>query len=129
MKWLYAHLPLTAGIATTGAAVLNAIEHVGEPLPPEARWLLVGSVALALFAIAVLLRSLPHGVIDPRSYRNGIIAIVLVGVAILALGFTSFQPILLLGSLAVLLLIPVFFGFIAWIRGMESAEFRPSAVS
>lgn len=35
--WLYAHLPLTVGIATSGAAVLNAIEQIHEPLQPEVR--------------------------------------------------------------------------------------------
>lgn len=32
--WMYLHLPMTAGIAATGAAILNVVEHAGEPLAP-----------------------------------------------------------------------------------------------
>ena len=116
MIWLYAHLPLTAGIALSGAAVLNAIERAGEPLPPEVRWLLVGSVALALFGIALLIRTLHDAEADPGSYRSGMVAMMIVGIAVLALGFSTVQPILLLGSLAFLLLVPIFFGFVSWIQ-------------
>ena len=45
--WLYLHLPMTAGIAATGAAILNVVEHAGEPLTREGRWLLVGMGATA----------------------------------------------------------------------------------
>ena len=40
--WMYLHVPLTVSIVMTGAAVLNVVEHAGEPLTPEVRWLLVG---------------------------------------------------------------------------------------
>ena len=32
--WMYLHVPMTAGIVATGAAVLNVVEHAGEPLSP-----------------------------------------------------------------------------------------------
>jgi low temperature requirement protein LtrA len=57
-RWLYLHLPMTMGIAATGAAVLNVVEHAGEPLTTEVRWLLVGAIALALVCIAILMRTI-----------------------------------------------------------------------
>lgn len=42
VTFLELHVPLTVGIVMTGAAVLNVVEHAGEPLTPEVRWLLVG---------------------------------------------------------------------------------------
>lgn len=114
--WLYAHLPLTAGIATSGAAILNAIEGVNEPLPPEGRWLLVGSVALALFGTAALVYTLHDGLDRPRTHRVGMGAMLVAGAAIFALGFSSAQPILLLGLVATLLLIPIIVTFLIWTR-------------
>jgi low temperature requirement protein LtrA len=37
--WMYAHLPLTMGIAAAGTAIFNVVHHVGEPLIEEIRWL------------------------------------------------------------------------------------------
>jgi low temperature requirement protein LtrA len=61
--WYYAHLPLTMGIAAVGAAVLNVVEHVGEHLPAEVRWLLVGAVAL--ISVALLMRVIQ----TPKEYQ------------------------------------------------------------
>jgi low temperature requirement protein LtrA len=52
--WLYLHLPLVMGIAAGGAAVLDTVEHATESLPEEVRWLLVGSLAVALLAVTAL---------------------------------------------------------------------------
>ena len=40
--WLNLHFPLVVAIAAGGAAVLNTVEQVGEQLPDDVRWLLVG---------------------------------------------------------------------------------------
>jgi low temperature requirement protein LtrA len=44
--WFYLHLPLTMGIASVGAAGLNVVEHAGEHLPAEVRWLLVSAIEI-----------------------------------------------------------------------------------
>ena len=51
------------GITAVGAGVFNLIGHTEEPLSAEVRWLLVGSLAMALVCIAVLMRSMPVSVI------------------------------------------------------------------
>jgi low temperature requirement protein LtrA len=56
--WMYLHLPMTMGIAAVGAAVVNVVEHTGEPLPAEVRWLLVGAIAVVLMSIALLVRTI-----------------------------------------------------------------------
>ncbi len=122
LLWVYGHLPLTAGIATAGAAVQNAIEYVDEPLPSEVRWQLVGSVALALPGMALLTYTLHDTHVGLCAQRHGMVTIVLVSVIILVLGFSTVQPILLLGLVAMLLLFPIFLGFVFWIKGVDSAE-------
>lgn len=62
---------MTGGIAATGAAILNVVEHAGEPLTAEGRWLLVGAIALALFCIALLMRSIQIPDEHQRIYRTG----------------------------------------------------------
>ena len=46
--WIYLHLPVAMGITIVGASILNVVEHAGEPLPGEVRWLLVGAIAAVL---------------------------------------------------------------------------------
>jgi low temperature requirement protein LtrA len=43
--WMYFHLPMTMGIAASGAAVLNTVVFAGESISGEVRWLLVGATA------------------------------------------------------------------------------------
>ncbi|MCP4283418.1 MAG: low temperature requirement protein A, partial [Gammaproteobacteria bacterium] len=73
-SWTYLHLPLVASIAAVGAAVLNLVEHVGDGMPGNVRWLLVGSVSVTLLCVALLINTLgsdspAHQEIDNRS-RN-----------------------------------------------------------
>jgi low temperature requirement protein LtrA len=54
--WIYTHLPLAAGLAMFGVSVELAIvgaDH-GHDYPTAARWLLVGSVALAFASMAAI---------------------------------------------------------------------------
>jgi low temperature requirement protein LtrA len=88
--WLYLHLPMTAGIAATGAAILNVVEHAGEPLTAEGRWLLVGAIALALFCIAMLMRSIQIPDEHQRIYRPGGIVTFVSGLIILL--WESYHP-------------------------------------
>jgi low temperature requirement protein LtrA len=53
--WIFAHLPLAAGIAAAGIGVGVVVHFAPEPmLPDSARWLLAGSIAICFAALAVL---------------------------------------------------------------------------
>lgn len=120
--WSYAHLPVTAGIAMVGAAMVNVIEHATDPLPVEVRWLLVGSIGIVLVGIALLIRTLPPRANAADAHRMGQIVIFCVAVVIVALGFSTLETIPLLGSIAVLMLMPVAFGLIYWIKHTETVQ-------
>ena len=119
MLWMYTHLPMTAGIATTGAAILNVVEHAGEALPTAVRWLLVGAITVTLASIALLIHTLHDTDSDPRVHRTGQYVTMLAAVAIIALGLSNLQTIPLLIVLIVLLLTPIFFGFLSWLQGVD----------
>jgi low temperature requirement protein LtrA len=53
LSWLYAHLPLTAGIAMAGVGLEHMISN-GPSTPPETGelWLFSGAIALALVSLA-----------------------------------------------------------------------------
>ena len=58
--WLYSHLPLTMGIAASGAAMVSLLEHAGDSRTPAASgWLLVGSVVIVLGSVTLACAALP----------------------------------------------------------------------
>ena len=122
LSWVYLHLPTTIGIAVTGAAVLNVVEHAGEPLPPEVRWLLVGAVAVSLISVAVMMRTIQIPEEHFQLYRQGGIVTFASGVVILLLGLFGFSTIPLLIVLIVLLLTPIVYGIMVWIRVLGAEE-------
>jgi low temperature requirement protein LtrA len=121
-RWLYLHLPMTMGIAATGAAVLNVVEHAGEPLTGEVRWLLVGAIALALVCIAILMRTIQIPAEYYRVYRTGGIVTLISGLVILLLGFSGMSAIPLLIVLSLLMLTPIFYGLKVWIQMLGGEE-------
>ncbi len=53
--WVYAHLPLTLAVTATGVAIKKAVYFVPpEAAPPKYRWLLCGTLALALLSVSVI---------------------------------------------------------------------------
>ncbi|MCY4147295.1 MAG: low temperature requirement protein A [Chloroflexi bacterium] len=117
--WSYAHLPVTAGIAIVGAAILNVIDHAADPLPSEVRWLLVGSIGTALVGIALLIWTLPPRATTAQAHRMSQTVIFAAAIIILALGFSTLETIPLLAAIAVLMLLPVVFGLVYWIKREE----------
>jgi len=126
MGWMYLHLPMTAGIVATGAAVFNVVEEVGEPLEPETRWLLVGAVAVALISNAVLMRSIQIPEVYFQLYRRSGIVTFISGVIILLLGLTNLNTIPLMVIVIILMLAPVLYGIVVWVnlRGAEEIAIR-----
>jgi len=117
--WSYAHLPVTAGIAMVGAAIVNVVEHATEPLPVEVRWLLVCAIGMVLAGIALMIHSLEPRANYAQAHRMNQIAIFFVAIVIFALGFSTLGTVPLLGSIAGLMLVPVAFGLIHWIKQSE----------
>jgi hypothetical protein len=105
-----------------GAAVFNVVEHAGEPLISEVRWLLVGAIAVALISIAVLMRSIQIPEEHFQLYRQGGIATLISGVIILLLGLSSLNTIPLLVMVILLLLAPVFYGIAVWVNLLGAEE-------
>jgi low temperature requirement protein LtrA len=121
LGWMYLHLPMTAGIVATGAAVFNVVEEAGEPLAPEIRWLLVGAIALALISNAVLMRSIQIPEVHFQLYQRSGIATFISGVIILLLGLTNLNTIPLMVIVISFMLTPVLYGIAVWVnlRGAE----------
>lgn len=114
--WLYLHLPLVIAIAAGGAGVLNTVEHVGERLPDEVRWLLVGSLAIALASIALIALTLEIKREEPELYRTADAAMAIGVVLILLVGRTDWGAKASLGAMALVLLAPVVAGLVVWLR-------------
>lgn len=122
LSWMYLHVPMTIGIVAAGSAVLNVVEHAGEPLVPEVRWLLVGAIGLALVSTALLMRSIQIHEEYRRIYRRGEVVTFVSAFIILLLGFTSLYTIPLLVGLILLLLTPVLYGVMVWIKLLGTEE-------
>jgi low temperature requirement protein LtrA len=122
LGWIYLHLPVTMGITAVGASILNVVEHAGEPLPGEVRWLLVGAIATALTSIALILKSLNLPENQRSVYRTGARVTFIAGILVILSGLTSIGTIPLLLMLIVLLLAPVFYGILVWIKVFDARE-------
>lgn len=118
-SWLYLHLPLTMGIAAVGAAILNVVEHAGEHLPPEVRWLLVGGIAVVLICITLLIHTVQLEPIEKRTLRVGGWVMLFSAVLIALLGFTAFEILPLLLILVILMLVPIFAAIRAWLVALD----------
>ena len=120
--WIYLHLPVTMGITAVGASILNVVEHAGESLPNDVRWLLVGSIAVVLISIALILKSLNLPETQSNLYQMGARVMFIAGIMVLLSGFTPMDTIPLLIVLIALLLAPVFYGILVWTKVFDARE-------
>lgn len=112
--WLYLHLPLVVAMAAGGAGVLNTVEHAAEPLPDPVRWLLVGSLAMAVLSVTLITWTLQARQAQPTMYRTAEAAMLITVVLSLAVGLTEWGAKAGLTSMVILLLVPVTAGMIVW---------------
>jgi low temperature requirement protein LtrA len=105
MAWMYLHLPLTMGIAAAGAAMLNVVEAAGDPLPDTVRWLLVGSVAVVLVTIALLVRTIRSEDEHRRIHQTG--------------GIIDLAAIPLLIALVATILVPIAAALWVWMKTVD----------
>ena len=122
LAWIYLHLPVSVGIAAVGASLLNVVEHAGEPLPSAVGWLLIGAIATALVSIALIIRFLDFPEAYRPLYRNGSILMLSAGALVVGLGLTTIDLLPLLLALSALLLAPVVYGILIWIKVFGARE-------
>jgi low temperature requirement protein LtrA len=114
--WLYLHLPLVIAIAAGGAGVLNTIEHAAGDLPDSVRWLLVGSLAVAVLAVTLIIGTLQTKRSYVEIYRPAEVALVVSAVLSLAVGLTDWGAKASLAAMVLLLLAPVVTGILVWVK-------------
>jgi len=122
ITWFYLHLPLTIGITTVGASILNVVRHAGDNLPSEVRWLLLTATALTLVSTALLTRTTQIPPEHQRIHDIGRRGLFISAVLVMLLGFISLETIPLLIAIAVLLLMPVFFGIRVWVETLGADD-------
>ncbi|MEE8331875.1 MAG: low temperature requirement protein A [Acidimicrobiia bacterium] len=120
--WGYLHLPLVIGIGATGAAVLATIEHVGEPLMDSVRWLLVGSVSLALFSVVAIASTLVPRPESHQIQQAAALATLFSACAIPLVGFVSFGANGTLVLVGALLFAPVALAIVVWAKSLRAED-------
>jgi low temperature requirement protein LtrA len=114
--WLYLHLPKTMCIAAAGAAILNVVEHGGEHLPVEVRWLLVGTIAIALISISILMRTIQVPDEQLKLFQTGSKVTFASGILIALVGLAPIETIPLLIIVLALMMAPISYGFRVWVH-------------
>jgi low temperature requirement protein LtrA len=114
--WLYLHLPLVIAIAAGGAGVLNTVEHAADDVPDEVRWLLVGSLAVALVSVAAITLTLEVRRRFIQVYRPAEVALVLSGLLSIGVGLTAWGAKGSLTAMVILLAAPVATGLVVWLK-------------
>jgi low temperature requirement protein LtrA len=119
--WFHSHFLVLAAITAGGAGVLNTVAHSADPLPDAVRWLLVGALAAAIVSIGALTYTLEIRSRQPQVYRKSEAAMLTSAVLMLAVGLTDWGAKAVLGSLDVLLLLPVAIGLTVWLKHNPAA--------
>jgi low temperature requirement protein LtrA len=122
LAWIYLHLPVTMGIAAVGASILNVVEHAGEPLPREVHWLLVVAVAAVLTGVGLILKSLNIPADQRRLFRTGARVAFIAGLLVILTGLLPMGTTQLLLVLIALLLAPILYGILVWIKLFDARE-------
>jgi low temperature requirement protein LtrA len=127
VAWMLGHLPVSMAIAASGAALISLIEHAGDGrAPAPTAWLLTGSVAVALLALVVVMRSLVDYARLPLIYRPLTAAVVAASGAALIMGWLRPAPWLLVASIVVVLSAVWWLAVDRWLRMDDPTEARPT---
>ena len=117
VHWAFGHLPVVLAIAAAGAAMVSLVESAHEAATPAATsWLLTGSVALALVALVLTMRSLRDYERLPTLYRPVSLGMIAAAVVALLIGWLRPAPWLLALSLVGLLPAVWLFAVARWLR-------------
>lgn len=127
VRWMVSHLPVTAAIAASGAALVSLIEHAAdERSPANAAWLLAGSVAVALVGLVVTMHSLADFRRLPSIYRPLTMAMFVGAVAAVLVGWWRPAPWLLALALVAILSAVWAIAVDRWMRLPNPSEARPN---
>ena len=122
-SWTLSHLPLTAAVATMGAAMFSLVEHAHAPSTPAATsWVLCGASAVVVCTTMLVAASLAAWRSERAFYR--LVARSSVAVSIACLGLAALRPApLVLGlALVVLFSIPWAIAVLYRLRHEETPE-------
>ena len=127
VQWLIGHLPISMAIAASGAAMVSLIEHAGDSRAPAGTaWLLTGSVALALLALVMVMRSLVDYDRLSSIYRPLTGGIVAAAAASLVVGWMRPAPWLLVVIIVGILSAVWWLAVDRWLRLDDPTQARPT---
>ena len=127
LAWMLGHLPVTLAIGASGAAMVSLIEHADDAHTPTViSWLLAGSVSLGLLSLVAVIDALADFRKSPDHYRIIIGTIVVAAVVVLAIGWWAPAPLVLAGSISVVLAVA---WLVAVLRLFALVEARPATKS
>jgi low temperature requirement protein LtrA len=126
-RWMMGHFPIALGIAATGAAMVSLIDHADDSsTPAPTAWLLTGTVALALIALALVTASLSDSERVPQVFGPLRWALFIAAFATLGLGWMRPAPwVLALGLWAVLSVV-WFYAILRWVKHTDPEEHIPT---
>jgi low temperature requirement protein LtrA len=114
--WLYLHLPLVMAIAAGGAGVLETVGHAADVLPAAVRWLLVGSLAMAMVTVTALTLILETRHTHSEVYLVAERALLTGAAGAVAVGLTDWSAKTSLLVIVALLLGTIYTGLRVWAR-------------
>ena len=127
-RWMVGHLPITMGIAASGAALTSLIEHAADDRAPAATaWVLSGSVALALVALILVMRTLSDFARLSSIYQALVPALALGAGAAMLVGWARPAPWALVLLLVGVLSLPWWVAVDRWLRLEDPETIRPNA--
>jgi low temperature requirement protein LtrA len=126
-SWMMGHFPIVLGIAATGAAMVSLIEHADSAsTPAPTAWLLTGTVALALIALALVTTSLSDAERVPQVFGPLRWVLLIAALAALSLGRMRPAPWLLALGLWALLSVVWFYAILRWVKYTDPEEDVPT---
>ncbi len=129
VQWVYSHLPISMGIAATGAALVSLVEHAGDQRAPAApAWVLSGSIALVLLGLMGAMTALEDFQRLSSIYRPLIGALVASVAAVLLTGWWRPVPWLLVLAMFSILSAIWWFAVDRWLRHPNPDDALPNAV-
>ena len=128
-QWMGTQLPVTFSIAAAGAAMVPLIEHASDPRSPsQTAWVLTGSVAIGLIAMAGTMRSLKDFNRLPSIYQPVTKAMYGAALLVLVIGWLRPAPWLLTLGVVVTLSAVWVFSVTRWLSLPNPALILPNAV-
>jgi diphthamide biosynthesis methyltransferase len=96
--------------------VLNTVEHAGDPLPDEVRWLLVGSLASAMVAVTALTLTLETRRRNEPVYLVAEQSMLIAAAGALAVGLTTWGAKVSLSVMVAMLVGTLYTGLRVWAK-------------